>query len=412
MKSTFSILYYVKRKAVKADGKCPIMGRITINGINSQFGTKVSADPAHWNVDAGKITSRNAEALQANAILESIKASMTKIYRQLLEKESFVTPERIKNIYFGIETSSETLLTLFEKHNQDVFKLIGNGKTKATYQKYERTRSHLANFLKTKYNLTDIPLKEISHIFLMDFEVYLLTDGKCKTNTMSKFMQFFKRIIIIAKNNGWLSRDPFANYRIKLQKVDRGYLTKLELEKLINKTFPIKRLEQVRDIFIFSCFTGLSYIDVNNLKREDIKTSIDDKLWIMKTRHKSKVSSNIPLLDVPQMILAKYQDFHPEHPLPVLSNQKMNSYLKEIGDQCGIAKDLTFHLARHTFATTITLTNGVPIESVSKMLGHTNLKTTQIYARIIDAKVNDDMALLANKLSGMTLSMQATLNIQ
>lgn len=401
MKSTFSILFYLKRTAVKKNGLCPVLGRITINGAYSQFSTKVDVFPALWNVSAGKVVGRDKESLQMNATLESIKASLTKIYRDLLEKESFVTPERIKNIFFGIETNQETLLKLFEKHNEDVFNLIGNGKTKATYQKYEITRKHLTNFLKLKYNLSDIPLKEIKHLFLIDFEIYLLTTANCKTNTVSKFMQFFKRIIIIAKNNGWIHKDPFSNYKIKLEKVDRGYLTRQELDKIMGKIFTIQRLEQVRDIFIFSCFTGLAYIDVKNLRKSNFKTSIDDKVWIMTHRHKSKVASNIPLLEVPTIILDKYKNYHAEIPLPVLSNQKMNSYLKEIGDLCGIEKDLTFHLARHTFATTITLTNGVPIESVSKMLGHTNIKTTQIYARIIDAKVNDDMNLLATKLNGM-----------
>jgi site-specific recombinase XerD len=215
-------------------------------------------------------------------------------------------------------------------------------------------------------------------------------------------MQFFKRIILIARNNGLISIDPFANYKIRITKVDRGYLTQEDVEKILKKQFVTKRLELVRDIFIFSCFTGLSYIDVKNLTKKNVRTSFDTNLWIMTKRQKTKIESNILLLDVPKMILEKYKGKSPNNLLlPILSNQKMNSYLKEIGDVCEIDKELTFHLARHTFATTITLAKGVPIETVSKMLGHTNIRTTQIYARITDSKISNDMQALAGKLQGI-----------
>ncbi|KAA6303189.1 MAG: Tyrosine recombinase XerD [Candidatus Ordinivivax streblomastigis] len=227
-------------------------------------------------------------------------------------------------------------------------------------------------------------------MFITDFEVYLLTTCGCNPNTTAKFMQFFKRIIIIAKNNGWIYADPFANYKITIKAVDS-----------MNKKFEIKRLEQVRDIFIFSCFCGLAYIDVKNLRENNIRTSFDGGLWIMGKREKTGVNFNIPLLEIPQMILGKYKGTLPNQiVLPVLNNQKTNAYLKEIGDLCGIKKELTFHLARHSFAT-LTLSKGVSIESVSKMLGHTNIKTTQIYARITNEKISNDMAAFAGKLNGM-----------
>jgi site-specific recombinase XerD len=239
-------------------------------------------------------------------------------------------------------------------------------------------------------------------MFICDFEIYLLTTGGCKANTTAKFMQFFKRIIIIARNNGLIVIDPFANYKIRLTKVDRGYLTQEDVEKILKKQFPVKRLELVRDIFIFSCFTGLAYIDVKNLVEKNIRTSFDGNLWIMTKRQKTKIESNILLLDVPKMIIEKYKGKSINgQVLPILSNQKMNAYLKEVGDLCEIDKELTFHLARHTFATTITLAKGVPIETVSKMLGHTNIRTTQIYARITDSKISNDMQALAGKLQGI-----------
>jgi len=221
-------------------------------------------------------------------------------------------------------------------------------------RKYEVTRKHLQKFMQLKYNLTDISLKEIKNMFLCDFEIYLMTTVGCNANTTAKFMQFLKRIIIIARNNGMIATDPFANYKIHMTKVDRGYLTQEDIEKLLKKQFVIKRLELVRDIFVFSCFTGLAYIDVKNLTDKEIRTSFDSKLWIMTKRQKTNVQSNILLLDVPKMILEKYKGKAIDNKLlPILSNQKINAYLKEIGDVCEIDKDITFHLARHTFATIV-----------------------------------------------------------
>lgn len=252
--------------------------------------------------------------------------------------------------------------------------------------------------MQKQYHVRDIALKEINHSFITNFEAYLRSDCNCSENTTAKFIQFFRRIIIIAKNNGWIQIDPFANYSIRLKRVDRGYLTKEELTKIMQKEFSTKRLEQVRDIFIFSCFTGLAYIDVKNLTENNIITS-DGKQWICTHRQKTDTAVNVPLLKIPAAIIEKYKDVrYKSQLLPVLSNQKLNSYLKEIGDLCGIHKNITFHLARHTFATTTTLANGVPIETVSKMLGHTNITTTQIYARITNDKINRDMQKLSDRL--------------
>lgn len=407
MKSTFSILFYLKRNGQKTNGNMPVMGRITVNGQAVQFSTKTEIKPGYWNVKAGKAIGKASEVQEVNAILESIKTTMTKIYRDLQERETIVTPERIKNVFFGIEVRHKKLLELFKRHNEDVFKLIGISKSKSTYQKYEVTRKHLSTFIRQRYNISDISLKEINLMFLSDFEVHLLTTCGCNANTTAKFMQFFKRIIIIAKNNGWIYNDPFANYKIRIARVDRGYLTQEQLDIIIGKEFIPKRLELVRDIFIFSCYTGLAYIDVKNLRQKHIRTSFDGNLWVMTKRQKTNVQSNIPLLDLAKQILEKYKGTLPdEKVLPILSNQKMNAYLKEIGDLCGIEQNLTFHLARHTFATTVTLAKGVPIETVSKMLGHTNIKTTQIYARITNSKIGNDMAVLASKLKEAKIKKQ------
>ncbi|MGL5938118.1 MAG: site-specific integrase [Phocaeicola sp.] len=402
MKSTFKILFYVKRNAVRKNGHLPIVARITVDGKISQFSTKIEVAPEMWSVALGRASGLTKESKRINALLEEIKATIHRVYHEMQRRDSYVTSEKVKNEFLGITEHHDTLLDLFKKHNEDVQKLIGISKSASTYQKYEVTRKHLQRFVETKYKISDISIKEINHLFITDFELYLLTDGGCKQNTTAKFMQFFKRIIIIAKNNGLIIGDPFANYKIRIKKVDRGYLTEEELSRIIKKKISTPRLEHVRDIFVFSCFTGLAYIDVKNLRAENIRTSFDGNLWIMTKRQKTDTEVNVPLLNVPQMILAKYKGKLPKDEiLPIMSNQKMNSYLKEIGDLCAITKNLTFHLARHTFATTTTLAKGVPIETVSKMLGHTNIETTQIYARITNSKISNDMRGLSEKLSNV-----------
>jgi len=398
MKSTFKVLYYLKRNAIRRNGNMPIIARITVDGKMVQFNTKLEINPDCWNTRLGKANGRNAEIQKINSLLDEIKASVHQIYHEQQRYDCIVTAENVKNEFLGLSENNKTLLELFTRHNEDVKKLVGVSKSKATYQKYEVTRKHLTNFIKERYNLSDISFKKINYSFITDFEIYLLTAARCNCNTTGIFMQLLKRIIIIARNNGWIHTDPFSNYKIRTAKVDRGYLTQDEIEQIMDKKFSCKRLENVRDIFIFSCFCGLAYIDVKNLRENNIRTSFDGNLWIIGKREKTGVSFNIPLIDIPKIILGKYKGTLPNgYVLPVLSNQKMNAYLKEIADLCGINKNLTFHLARHTFAT-LTLSKGVSIESISKMLGHTNIKTTQIYAKITDTKISNDMAAFAEKL--------------
>ena len=400
MKSTFKVLFYLKKGSEKRNGEVSIMTRVTVDGKVCQFSTKQSILPENWNVKAGKATGKSAG--QINKLLDDIKASINQIYHEQQRRDNYVTAEKVKNEFLGHSENHATLLDLFGKHNNDVKQLIGISKSASTYQKYEVTRKHLENFIRHKYNLSDIALQEINLMFITDFEVYLKTICKCNSNTTAKFMQFFKRIVLIARNNGIVIGDPFANYKIRLQKVDRGYLTEDEIKKILELNLVSERLEHVRDLFIFSCFCGLAYIDVAGLRKEHIRKSFDGNLWIMTKRVKTGTDVNVPLLDIPKMILNKYKNKLPNGEiLPIISNQKLNSYLKEIADLSGIRKNLTFHLARHTFATTTTLSKGVPIETVSKMLGHTNIETTQIYARITNNKISDDMKGLSEQFSGI-----------
>lgn len=373
MKSTIKVLFYLKKGSEKRNGEVAIMARITVDGKICQFSTKQNILPENWNVKAGKATGKAAG--QINKMLDDVKASLNHIYHEQQRRDNYVTAEKVKNEFLGHSENHATLLDLFVKHNNDVKQLIGISKSASTYQKYEVTRKHLEKFLMYKYKLSDIALQEINLMFITDFEVYLKTIGKCNSNTTAKFMQFFKRIILIARNNGIITGDPFANYKIRIQKVDIGYLTEEEIEKILKLNLVSERLEHVRDLFIFSCFCGLAYIDVAGLRKEHIRKSFDGNLWIMTKRVKTGTNVNVPLLDIPKMILNKYKNKLPNGKiLPIISNQKLNSYLKEIADLSGIRKNLTFHTARHTFATTTTLSKGVPIETVSKMLGHTNIE--------------------------------------
>ena len=399
MKSTFNVLFFIRRDKKRKDGTCPIMCRITIDGVEARFNTKVYVKDSKWNVKANRISGNNTESRSLNARLDDIKASLYRIYHEV-QRFNVATPEIIKNEFLGFDESGETILDIYTKHIQNIHELIGISITKVTVQRYRAARNHLAEFIKMKYHVSDIAVKSINDMFIRDFEVYLLSQARMSNNTMSKSMQYLKKMINIAINNGFIVQNPFANYKIKFKKVDRGYLTEEELNSLIEKTMPVQRLEQVRDIFVFSCFTGLAYIDVKELTKKHLRTGFDGNTWIMTKRSKSNVNVNVPLMDIPKKIIQKYEDtIVDDKVLPVLSNQKMNAYLKEIGDLCGIDKNLTFHLARHTFATTVTLLKGIPIETVSKMLGHTNIQTTQIYARITNEKISTDMRGLSAKFN-------------
>jgi site-specific recombinase XerD len=402
MRSTFKILFYIKKNAVKSNGKAPVMARITLNGEIAQFSLKCEINPSDWNPGTGRAVGKSAAAQKLNGLLDNFRASLTQHYREISDREATVTAEKVRNAFLGLQMRNDSLLDLFDEHCKNLEIQIGRGVSRDTHQKYLRTGSRLRDFMNYKYHISDINLKEINHSFLCDFEIYLKTIHSCGQNMTAKFMQRVRTIILIAKSNGWIHADPSANYKLQTEKTEREFLNERELESIIQKKFTVKRLEQVRDIFVFSCFTGLAYIDVFNLRDSNIRTAFDNALWIMGKRVKTNVSYRVPLLDIPKMIIEKYKGSLPGGELlPVITNQKMNAYLKEIADLCGIDKNLSFHVARHTFATTVTLSKGVSIESVSKMLGHTSIKTTRIYARITDDKIKNDMAMLAGKLNEM-----------
>ena len=336
--------------------------------------------------------------------------------KKLIANNLDITIENIKNSLSGATKRKRFLISIFEEHNNKIKELLGIEYAPGTYERYQTSLKHTKDFLNWKYNVSDFDIEKIDHSFITDYEFYLRSVRKCANNTAVKYIKNFNKIIKLCLANHWLEKNPFANYKSKVKEVERVYLSEVEIQSIINKDLKIERLSLVRDIFLFSCFTGLAYIDVKNLTKSNISIGIDGDRWIYTHRQKTESASKIPVLPVTQMIIDKYAD-HPQSVneqklLPILSNQKMNAYLKEIAAVCEIEKDLTFHIARHTFATTVTLTNGVPIESVSKMLGHKNLRTTQHYAKVLDKKVSEDMKILRNKFSlTPTVEEQKTVQI-
>lgn len=357
-------------------------------------------NPANWSVSAGKAAGRSAEAVSINTMLDSIRSTVHQHYHALLEQDGYVTSERVKNAFLGKIERGKTLIEFFEMHNEQYLQKVKMKTTDKTYSRYELTKKRLIEFMKFKYSVSDMLIKEINTVFIDNFLLYIKNHHGCTHNTAMKFVQRFRTIVYFAKNTGLVTAAPFGNYKVRFEQTDRDYLTMEEITTIYNKKFASKRLEQVRDLFIFSCYTALSYIDVCELTKDNIRISFDGNLWIMTKRHKTNVTSNVRLLEIPKAILEKYKDKLPNGMiLPIISNQKVNEYLKEIASICSINKSLTVHVARQSCETSVLIANGVPIETVSKILGPTNIRTTQIYARITDVKVSNDLEMLANILN-------------
>lgn len=404
MRMIFKVSFYVRSNYENKNGKSPLMIRIYLNREMLNVGSSgLNVDKKLWCNATSRMKGRSQEALSINSKLDEISTSFQEIFKRH-ENDEDLTTEKLKSIYLGKDKVKVTFLEFYNEYLKELQVQVGTVKTKATYQKYSRTKSHFENFIQYKYRRKDIMPKELTAQVVSDFEIYLRTVANLKLNTSTKTLKFFKTVVIDAKKKDLIAHDPFMEHHFQTEYVDRGFLTDEEIRRIMEKEFATNRLEAVRDIFIFSCFCGLAYIDVANLTQDNI-VSLDGKKWIMTKRQKTNVPSNILLLDIPLMIIDKYKGKTTKGKLlPILSNQKMNSYLKEIADLCGIKKNLTFHLARHTFAT-MTLSKGVPIESVSKMLGHTNIKTTQIYARITNKKIEQDMLVLSDKLDNFNKSI-------
>ncbi|MDY4626396.1 MAG: site-specific integrase [Prevotella sp.] len=407
MKSVFKAAFYLRSNHVNKDGKSMVMLRCSLNGERANFGsTGIGVDPKTWDCTKSRVKGKNTEALSTNLQLSNLEDLVTSLYYKY-EKTDKLSLERIKQDYLGKTVSTETIMELFEAHNEDVKKQVGCGGLSTTsYSKYELVRKRFAQMILKQYRRKDLRLTEVTPFVIHDFELYLRTEIGQSPNTATKTLKTFKSVILFGIRNGLMTNNPFANIRFHLKGVDRGYLEDDELNRLMNKEIGNKRLSLIRDLFVFSCFTGLAYIDLANLKGENIVT-LNGVEWIKGRRVKTGTLINVVLLDIPKRLILKYTDDkrRKEHLFPIISNQKMNEYLKEIAAICDIDKNLTCHIARHTFAT-MALSKGVPIESVSKMLGHTNIRTTQIYAKVTDKKIEHDMEGLAEQMGKFNQSAE------
>ena len=402
-RTTFGLLFYIRRDKTNKRGEAPVFMRLTINGERADASIKRFIEPHAWNSAKGKANEKSRGGKDLNLYLDAISANILRIQRDLELDKKEVSAQIILNRYLGKEQSDRhTLMEVFRAHNEKCRALSGISLAPATVIRYETTLRLTEEFLQKNYKKEDCYLDEVTNQFIEDFEFFLKTVRRCCHNTTTKYLLNFKKIIRIALAKGWMKKDPFAQVHFHFEPVEREFLEKQELKAMLNKEITITRLAQVRDIFCFCCLTGLAFTDVQQLKAEHLVADIHGKIWIRKARQKTKNMCNIPLLEEAQKIIDRYRD----HPycqthgvlLPVCSNQKMNSYLKELADICGIRKNLSTHCARHTFAT-LTLASGATIDNVAKMLGHANVNMTRRYAKVLDSSIMRDMEVVAENMA-------------
>lgn len=401
--NTFSLLFILDPKKAKND-EAIIYVRITVNKRRAVISTKRKIPVDHWDNVRKKVRGNSAAAKSINEYLDLVTSQIYQCYQKLAFNGNFVTAQRVKAKYLGQDKDSKTLIEIIDYHA----KKIGNSLAPGTVRNFSISSEYVKKFLVQERKTSNVFLSELDYKFLCDFEKFLVEyypkghPRAMSHNTVMKHIQRLRKIVTLAYNMEWTDRDPFRRWKNTFERKEREFLSANELSNLENYNFPVDRLDRVRDLFVFSCYTGISYVDIMNLTLNNISMGIDGNNWIISKRQKTDIPIKIPLLDPARELIKKYGN----HPvtivsgtlLPVITNEKLNVYLKEVALICGIKKNLTFHMARHTFATTVTLSNGVPIETVSKMLGHTKISTTQIYARVLENKISEDMNLLMEKL--------------
>ena len=396
-RDSFRVLFFLKKTRLLKNGEASVCMRITVNGTRVENNIRKSIDPALWSQAKETARGKSRRACDLNTYIEEARIKLYQIFCELEQQNRPVTAHLLQEFFFGQEKPEEvrTLLGTMQEHNDQCRALVGTDYALITVRRYESCRRYLAELVRQRYGKEDLPLTEVNGELVRAFAFYLKTEKGCQQNTVIRYMKCLKKITNLACANDWMAKDPFLGIRFHEKEVVREFLTMDELQTIYHKEFPLERLTLVRDVFIFAAFTGLAFIDVQQLAPEHIVRDNNGNLWIRKPRQKTKNMCNIPLLDIPQEILRKYAD----HPtcrkkgvlLPVPCNQKMNSYLKEIADICMIRKNLTTHCARHSYATSVCLANGVSLENVAKMLGHSNIKMTQHYARVLDSSILRDM---------------------
>ncbi len=401
---SFSVLFVLKKSKMNKQGLAPIWTRITVGGQRAEFSTGKQIFPKHWDTDSNLALPNSSDARSINDFLTLAKADILKHYNILLSTREHVSAEDVKNCYKGNKEIKKTFLQLFDQYLQHLSEKkeiedISEGR----YKRFQILRGKCINFLKHKIKKSDILLEETKLSFIAEFQHYLRTVEKIGHNTAMKYAKDLKQVMKYAVTLEYVVVSPFTNFKCSYKNVKRDFLDQEELKRMYEKDLFIERLMEVRDCYIFSCYTGYAYGDAEELSPDDVTIGIDGNKWIIRDRQKTDNMENIPLLPIPLKIIEKYKN-HPyckinNRLLPMNSNQRYNGYLKEIADLCGIKKKLTTHTARHTFATTVLLLNDVPMETTMELLGHSDIRTTQIYGKIVQKKVSNDMCKLKDKLA-------------
>ena len=397
MRSTFKVLFYVNGSKEK-NGIVPIMGRVTINGSVAQFSCKLTIAKTVWDAKGNRAKGKSKEARDINLALDNIKAQIIKHYQRLSDREAFVTADMVRNAYQGIGTEYETLLGAFDKDNESLKKRIGVDRALSSYQVRVRARNHLASFIRKNYKRNDMSMLELTPDFIKEYEIYLSTDAGLHNGSVWSNCMWLKTIVSKAHYNGLTPRNPFAQYRVNQNIKERQYLTEDEIKAVMTHEFADKKLAYIRDLFVFASFTALSFVDIKELTTDDI-VDVNGEKWILSKRHKTKVPFQVKLLDIPLQIIRRYEPFQENKFIfPDLNYWSICKPLKRMIRECGIEKPISFHCSRHGFAT-LALSKGMPIESVSKILGHTNIVTTQKYAKVTTEKIDRDLTVLGNQLN-------------
>lgn len=396
-RSTFKVLFYVNGSKEK-NGIVPIMGRVTINGSVAQFSCKQTIPKTLWDAKGNRAKGKSIEARDINHALDNIKAQIIKHYQRISDREAYVTAEMVRNAYQGIGSEYETLLGAFDKDNATFQKRVGTDRVKGTYMARVRARNHVAAFIKANYKRSDLSMLELTPDFIKEFAVFLSTDRGLQNGSIWTNCMWLKGVVMRAHFNGLIPRNPFAQFHISPNIKEREYLTEEELKTLMTHEFADAKLYYIRDIFVFASFTALSFVDVKELTTDDI-VEVNGEKWILSKRHKTKVPFQVKLLDIPLQIIKRYEEFQTDKSVfPNLNYWSICKPLKKMIKECGITKDISFHCARHGFAT-LALSKGMPIESVSRVLGHTNIVTTQLYAKITTQKIDHDLTMFGDKLN-------------
>jgi len=403
--NTFGIQFVIRLPKQQKNNQATVFARISVNGRRCEISLKKKVNPQNWDEAKGKARGTKDEIRKLNEYIERVRTLIADGYHELVQQKKVVTVDAVKSLFIGADDNEITLIKLGEYHSTEMKDKLADG----TMKNYYTTQKYIAKFLKDKYHRNDISLAELNYKFILDIETFLRKhqpkdhQKPLHNNGIMKHIERLCKMVNMAVTMDWLTKDPFAKYKQHFDKVERFYLTKEELSAIEKKKFTIERLQVVKDLFLFSCYTGLAYIDTMNLTAGNIVKGIDGNDWLITSRQKTETDVRIPLLPQAEELIKKYQD-HPKAVnhgtlFPVISNQKTNAYLKEMADLCNINKAITFHIARHTFATTVTLSNGVPIESVSKMLGHTTIRSTQVYAKVVEQKLSEDMQNLKKRMA-------------